>query len=448
MKEIRTVFGFTLREALRKKSFIISTIIIIGIIVVGSAIGSAVLSSKTDKLSETVVSSTDGTTSENEEYDWELYIIDGRDTSGSDFASQTANILSQGNYSGVKFIGAQASSEQELRERAADVNAKPAVMLAKIDYLTNEIAYEDGSTPYPYPVITYSYSGGIFTMTPDLDALTKTIGSLYTSALLSGEGVSDRLIGAAVTGAQYSTENLGGVDFTGYILGILMTVLIFMCVYYYGYFVAMSVASEKTSRVMETLIMSAKPGNILIGKCLAMGVAGLLQFSLILISIGASYGAFFADKAAEMGIALSASGLDAGAMMLTVVYFILGYVLFAMLNSVCGAGVSRPEDLNSALMPTMMVAMISFYASYMGIFSAGDGYRRIVSLIPFTAPFIMPYRLLNDTVAPLDIALSAGILIVTIALITWISIKMYTVSVLHYGQRLKIKDLWRMVKNG
>src|SRR5690606_11215873 len=79
------------------------------------------------------------------------------------------------------------------------------------------------------------------------------------------------------------------MDITGYSLGIVLTLLMFFAVYYYGYGVAMSVASEKTTRVMETLVVSAKPSRILLGKCIAMGVLGLIQLSLFIVTAAVGY---------------------------------------------------------------------------------------------------------------------------------------------------------------
>lgn len=88
---------------------------------------------------------------------------------------------------------------------------------------------------------------------------------------------------AALTDLSYSSQIVCKMDVSGYAIGILLTIIVFFAVYYYGYGVAMSVASEKTSRVMETLVVSAKPSRILLGKCLAMGVLGLVQLLAFLV---------------------------------------------------------------------------------------------------------------------------------------------------------------------
>lgn len=126
------------------------------------------------------------------------------------------------------------------------------------------------------------------------------------------------------------------------------------------------------------------------------------------------------------------------------VYFLLGYALYAMMNSVCGATVSRAEDLNSAMMPVMLVSVVAFYAALMTVFAPTEGIKRIVTYIPFTSPFVLPFRLLNERVPAGDIAVSIALLVIAIVLVAAVSVKLYSASVLHYGQRLKLKDIFKL----
>ena len=132
--------------------------------------------------------------------------------------------------------------------------------------------------------------------------------------------------------------------------------------------------------------------------------------------------------------------LSAG--LLVLLYFLLGYALFAMVNSVCGATVSRAEDLNSAMMPSVLLSLVCFYAAYMVILMPDSGMKRIVTYIPFTSPFVMPFRLLNETVPAGDILISLLLLLAAIVLVSLPSVRLYSASVLHYGSRLKLRDLF------
>ena len=258
------------------------------------------------------------------------------------------------------------------------------------------------------------------------------------------QGLDAEMIALTKIKLSYQNEAVGTMNLSGYIMGILVTILIFYAIYYYGYGVSMSIATEKTSRVMETLVVSAKPSNILIGKCLGMGLLGICQFAIVLLSGVVFYKVFIPENFVLMGMPLSLDAFTYKSAILIGVYFLLGYALYAVLNAVCGASVSKIEDLNSAMMPVMMVAMISFFIGYFTAISGSGSslFQKIAMYIPFCSPFIMPFKLLNGDVAALDITISIALLIVAIVIVTMISIRIYSASVLHYGKRMKWKDLY------
>ena len=278
---------------------------------------------------------------------------------------------------------------------------------------------------------------------PPTDGIAQTVKSAYITARFAQEGVPESL--AALTSAKLTvtTETVGEMNLTGYVLGIVVTLIMFFAIYMYGYWVAMSVASEKTSRVMETLVVSCKPSRILIGKCLGMGALGLLQMAIFLLVGGVALQVFLPGAISLGGMPLSFDALNLPNALLLIAYFILGYALYALLNSVCGATVSRAEDIQAALTPVMMITLLAFYMAYFGAILPGGGtLRTAATYIPFTSPFVMPFRLLNETVPMGEILSSMGILLVSILAIAALSIRLYTVSVLHYGQRLKLRQLF------
>lgn len=236
---------------------------------------------------------------------------------------------------------------------------------------------------------------------------------------------------------------------TGYVLGLVMTFVMFFAVYYYGYGVAMSVASEKTSRVMETLIISAKPSRILIGKCLAMGAVGLLQLVGLLGFGLLCYGVLMPDGFQIHGIEISLSGFGVETILVLILYFILGYALYAVLNSVCGAAVSKVEDLNSAMMPVSIVVVIGFYLGYFTSVAGGGSntLSKLALYLPISSPFAVPFKILTGDIATQELLLSMGILAASIVVIAALSARIYSASVMHYGNPLKWKDLRKMKTN-
>jgi len=214
--------------------------------------------------------------------------------------------------------------------------------------------------------------------------------------------------------------------------------------------VAMSVATEKSTRVMETLIVSAQPTRILLGKCIGMGTVGLMQLVGVLSLSFIGTKIFMPSGTFAGGIGLP--DLTLGKAALLVAYFLMGYALFSMINSMCGAMVSKMEDLQSAMMPAALISVFSFYGGYLtlGVTPATGGSTtaasNITMLIPFTAPFAAPSVLLAGEVSPGTIAASICILLVTIVLVSMISGRVYAASVLHYGNRLRFADVKRMLR--
>lgn len=416
MRDIFTVFRFTLRDGVRKKAFIITTIVVLVLIVAACAVPGILGTGKDTQ---------PGPSEPGEvKQDTTCYVIDADNAVPGGMEALTAA------FPDVAF---KAGTPDQLPAYKEEAKADQSVAVVEV---------APAATAGTLPTLRY-YAHSFMDGFPisDVAAVLKTT---YVSRVLGDAGISADMTQLALSDMTYQMELVGKMDLSGYILGIVLTMIIFFAVYYYGYGVAMSVATEKTSRVMETLVVSAKPSRILLGKCLGMGVLGLFQLTLFL-AVGALGFTFLIPEGftiAGMPLALSAFTLPSA--LLVLLYFILGYALYAVLNSVCGATVSRTEDLNAAMMPTVLVSLISFYAAYIVMFVPNDAIKRVVTYIPFTSPFIMPFRLLNETVPATDILISVALLLVGIVLIAWASIRIYTASVLHYGQRLRLKDLFSL----
>ena len=416
MRDIWTVFRFTLRDGLRKKAFIAVTVIVLVLIV--GVCGVLRLVNIADKSADETPPASDEM-----EPDKICYFIDGQNLVPG--AMEMLTLAGDG----TQYVAGQADRFEEYK---AEVEGDKKKAIAEV------IPGENG-----LPAIrlyTTDFMSGV-----SADPVASAVKTSFVSAQLAAAGVSPEVTKIALGEVSVVPVMLGKMDLSGYILGIAITLVMFFAVYYYGYGVAMSVASEKTSRVMETLVVSAKPSRILLGKCLAMGVLGLLQLSLFLIVGALSYSLLLPADFTIGGMTLSLSSFTVSSALLTLLYFVLGYSLYAVMNSVCGATVSRAEDLNAAMMPVMLISLVSFYFAYfVTLFSPSEAVKRIVTYVPFTSAFVMPFRLLNDTVPPVDIAISIALLAVTILIIAVASVRIYSASVLHYGERLKMKDLFRI----
>lgn len=425
MRDILTVFRFTLRDGARKKAFWVTTIIVLVLIVGICCIPRVMELFSGGSTPEPGTEAPGSSTGEPVEKTETCYLIDEQQLIPG-AAEALAAALPQADVI--------AGEESQLDSYKAEAEEDGSI------YIVQVLPSEQGALPKVQFYVHDILSGA------PTDTVTAVLKTTYVSQALQSAGVSADMAALALSDMTYDMAIVGKMDMSGYILGILLTMLTFFAVYYYGYGVAMSVASEKTSRVMETLVVSAKPSRILVGKILGMGVLGLLQMLMFLVVGALGYTLLVPEGFTIGGMPLALSAFTPASAVLILVYFLLGYALYAVLNSVCGATVSRTEDLNAAMMPTVFISLIAFYAAYMVMFIPNEAAKRIVTYIPFTSPFLLPFRLLNETVPATDIAISLVLLVVCIALVALLSIRIYSASVLHYGQRLKLKDILKLSK--
>lgn len=227
---------------------------------------------------------------------------------------------------------------------------------------------------------------------------------------------------------------------------ILMFMLYFAIILY-GQFVATGVAEEKSSRAMELLITSAKPKNLMFGKIIGIGAAGMTQMAVILL---AGFGCYNLNRQywGDNPIIASIFGMPLSILLYTVLFFVLGFFLYAFLFGALGSLASRSEDVSALIMPVIILFIIAFFVV---MFSMGSGnvdspLMVACSYIPFTSPMAMFTRIAMGSVAAWEIILSVLILLVSTVVVGWISAAIYRVGVLLYGKPPKLTEVFRMVK--
>jgi len=222
-------------------------------------------------------------------------------------------------------------------------------------------------------------------------------------------------------------------------LGIVFVVLIFITVVIYGMWVAMGVAAEKSSRVMEVMISAASPRQLLTGKVVGIGLAGLTQY--VAIAVPALGVLAFQDRiaAAILGPTWAAGaplvGLTPALLVTYGVFFLLGFTLFALIYAAMGAFVSRPDDLQTLSLPLSLLAMTGYLAAILALGGGGRGLVTVLSFVPPFSPFVMLARVMVGRVEAWELVLSIGLLIAAIALVAFVAARIYAAGVLLYGQR-------------
>jgi ABC-2 type transport system permease protein len=221
-------------------------------------------------------------------------------------------------------------------------------------------------------------------------------------------------------------------------LGTVFIILMFITILIYGMWVATGVATEKSSRVMELMISAASPRQLLLGKVVGIGGAGLTQY--LAIALPAVVVLAFQERIAEAvlgdaGAGLPIGGLTFGLLAAYGLFFLLGFVLFALIYAAVGSFVSRPDDLQTLSLPLSLIAMAGYLSAIVVLLGGGGTLGRLASFVPPFSPFAMLARLMVSGVQPWELALSLAILVAAIAVVALATVRIYATGVLLYGQR-------------
>ena len=241
-------------------------------------------------------------------------------------------------------------------------------------------------------------------------------------------------------------ESLGVNQADNFLYTYIMIMALYMVILLYGQMVATNVATEKSSRAMELLITSAKPTSMMFGKVIASCLAGLIQ----LIAIFGSAVVFYAINKSYWGdnfLINSIFNIPPELLVYMLVFFVLGFLIYAFMFGAVGSTASKLEDINTSVMPITMLFIVAFIVVSTAL-SSGDidnPIMKVCSFIPFTSPMAMFTRIAMSTVPFHEILISIGILIGSTAGVGVLAAKIYRVGVLMYGTPPKIGTLLKVM---
>ncbi len=405
MKDILTVMKFTIKDMVKRKSFIISTLIILMLIVIGFNIPNIIKSISGEETSE------------------KLLIVDNEDIfEGSLEMLKQADLGTE--------IEVEKATFEEIKSKIENEEIEDAIMIerqennVKIRYIVKDM-----------------------TMMQEVpETIVNAINTLYTNVQISKLGLSQEQIQSITPNFEFSLEQTQEEKANGNIFAImLMSIVLFYAIYFCAYQVSSSITTEKTSKIMETLVTSTSPRTIVLGKTIGIGIVGLLQMVLIVGTALISAKLFLDPEL--LNAVLDMSNITPYLGIITIVYFILGYLAYALLYALTGSTVSKPEDIQSANSPVAILAVVGFYLSYFTMMNPTSELNMFASLFPVSSPFCMPFRIMMGLASGTDVALSIAILVVTILVIAHIAIKIYSNAILNYGTKMSFKDIVNMYKS-
>lgn len=411
MKNLFLVASYTFKDLVRRKSFIISNIVILLIIVIGFNVPNIIKSiSGEDSLGNSTITILD-----------EENIFEGNLTSLKEIEEQLGYKIELSN---------ENTSEDDIKEKIKNEEIGEALVIQKEETGIN-IKY-------------FVKSIGMVTITPD--SLITAIQDLYKNVQIAKLNISQEQLLQINQPFNVEMQQVDDEEASGNILVImLLSIVLFYAIYFYAYQVSTSITIEKTSKIIETLVTSTSPKTIVLGKTIGIGLAGLIQTIITVIVSIICAKTFLSRELLEQII--DVSNFTPMLAITSIIYYILGYVLFAFLYALTGATVAKPEDIQSANGPVAFLAIIGFYLSYFTMMNPTSNLNAFASMLPISSPFCMPFRMIMGIATTQDVLISIGILIVTILIIAKVSIKIYSSAILNYGSKISIKEMIEMYKN-
>ncbi len=277
----------------------------------------------------------------------------------------------------------------------------------------------------------------------------EVLQSIYRMSAMVQGGLSLEEVNTILTAQiEGKTENLGKDQMQNFFYTYIMIFALYMVILLYGQMVATNVATEKSSRAMELLVTSAKPTSMMFGKVIASCIAGLVQ----IIAVFGSALLFFNLNEVYWGnntVVSSIFDMPADLFVYMLIFFVLGFFIYAFMYGAVGSTASKLEDINTSVMPITMLFIIGFFVVMFSMTSGSveNILIKICSYIPFTSPMAMFTRIAMTTVPMYEIIISIAILIASVIGVGIVSAKIYRVGVLLYGTTPKlgaiIKAVWK-----
>ena len=409
MKNLFTVIKFTMKEKLKKKSFIISTIIILLLIVLAFSV---------PKIITTVVG--EGSKERILVVDSEYIFVDNirlLDKLGLENYEFSYEILS---FDKIK----QWIEEDDIDSAIIIEKAEAGI---KLRYILEDVTWTD-------------------TIPEDIMV---AISNIYTDMQISKLGLSEEQLSMLNPNFEVSVEQANGeedVDEGNQLIMMALSFVLSMAVILCATQVSTSITTEKTSKIIETLVTSTSPKTIVLGKTIGIGLVGLFQLILAIVTAIVSAKIFL--DAEMINAFLDVSNITVGLGAIAILYFILGYFTFALLFALTGSMVSKPEDIQSANSPVSMICLIGFYLGYFSIsIDPTSSISAFAGVFPISSPFCMPSRIMMGLASTGEIIASIVALVVMVWIIARVAIKIYSSAILNYGAKLSFKDVFKMYKN-
>ena len=304
-----------------------------------------------------------------------------------------------------------------------------------------------------------AYYGSNVSSMSDMRRLSRGVRQALVTERLTALGVNLTLVQEAQRPFNLSTERVTDGQLTGesgeasFALAYAMAFLLYMALLLYGVQVMGAVVEEKTNRINEVLVSSLRPFDLLMGKVIGVGAAGLMQLGLW-VGTAMVLTTFRTEIAAAFGVPaqtvmnIPIPTVSPALMVVFLTFFLLGFFLYSAAYAAVGAMCSTMQETQQASMPVTLTVIVAFFMVFNVLNDPNGTMAHTMSLIPLFAPLVVPVRYSLNPLSPMELLASAGMTALGVIIVVWIAARIYRVGILMHGKKPKLKQLLGWIRTG
>ncbi len=350
----------------------------------------------------------------------------------------------------VMLLAGEAASQLKAGFAGAFFDYDVQVSDANVDEIKEQVMSGEAECAFVFDSMTSCtyYVNNLSMYDSNMAIASEVLQNIHqVSAMLAGGLSEEEISNILYADFVISTETLGKNQMQNYFYTYIMIMALYMVILLYGQMIATNVATEKSSRAMELLVTSAKPVSMMFGKVLASCLAGFVQ---LLCVFGVALVTFNLNKDYwdSMGVVASIFNIPPSLLVYMLLFFVLGFLIFAFMFGAVGSMASKLEDINTSSMPITLLFVIGFLVVMMSLAAneVDTILMKICSFVPFTSPMAMFTRIAMSTVPWYEIAISIALLVVSVIGVGILSAKIYRVGVLLYGTPPKMGAILKAIR--
>jgi ABC-2 type transport system permease protein len=291
----------------------------------------------------------------------------------------------------------------------------------------------------------------------DMGRLERTLRSLVIGGRLQRTGIDPSVVMGVMQPVNFKTLKISEGKLTAesgeasFMLAYAMSFILYIALLLYGIQVMNSVVEEKSSRIIEVLVSSLSPFQLLLGKVLGVGSAGLLQLGIwvgtatLLTSFKAQIAALFGASPGAMA-SLAIPTVSPGLLVVFLLFFILGFLFYASAYAAVGSMCSTPQDAQQAQMPVTLCIAAGLFIMFSLLSEPNGSTAHALTYVPFFAPFVTPVRYSFSSIAWWEVLLSIAAMVAGLLIMTAIAGRIYRFGILKYGKKATWRDAMRWIR--